>query len=61
MLKFQVNTKQVPVIPVPDSKDQPRAVLVLEGFLGREELARAFGLSTRAAQGLLRADDSVQN
>ena len=47
MLNFQVNTKQVPVAPVPDSKDQPRAVLVLEGFLRREELAKEFGLSTR--------------
>jgi predicted DNA-binding transcriptional regulator AlpA len=47
MLNFQVNTKQGPVTPVTDSKDQPRAVLVLEGFLRREELAKEFGLSTR--------------
>jgi hypothetical protein len=47
MLKFQDKPKQVPVTPVPDSKDQTRAVLVLEGFLRREELAKEFGLSTR--------------
>jgi predicted DNA-binding transcriptional regulator AlpA len=47
MLKFQDNPKQVPVNPLPDSKDKPRTPLVLEGFLRREELAMEFGLSTR--------------
>lgn len=47
MLKFQDKPKQVPVTPVPDLKDPTRAVLVLEGFLRREELAKEFGLSTR--------------
>jgi predicted DNA-binding transcriptional regulator AlpA len=47
MLVFQATSPKVPVSRRPDSQDKPRAPLVLEGFLGREELARAFGLSTR--------------
>jgi hypothetical protein len=47
MLKFQNGPPQVPVKSRLDSKSEPRASIVLEGFLGREELAREFGICTR--------------
>jgi predicted DNA-binding transcriptional regulator AlpA len=47
MLEMQNNPAQVPANSDADSKSKPRASIVLEGFLSREELAQAFGLSTR--------------
>ena len=47
MLRMRNAPTHVPAKSLPELESKPRASIVLEGFLSREELAREFRLSTR--------------